>query len=39
MACELGRKIHWDPEKEVITGDEKAQQLVSRPYRSPWKLL
>jgi predicted dehydrogenase len=39
MACELGRKIQWDPAKEVITGDEAAQELISRPYRSPWKLL
>ncbi len=34
----VGRKIKWDPEKEVILGDSDATQLMTRPYRSPWHL-
>ncbi len=34
----VGRKIKWDPVKEVIVGDAEASRLLSRPYRSPWKL-
>jgi predicted dehydrogenase len=30
--------ILWDPEKEIITNNPKAQRLVSRPMRSPWYL-
>jgi len=33
-----GRKIKWDPEKEIIQGDGGASELLSRPYRAPWKL-
>ena len=34
----VGRKIKWDPEKEVIVGDAEATRLLSRDYRAPWKL-
>jgi len=34
----VGRKIQWDPEKEVIVGDAEATRLLSRDYRAPWKL-
>ena len=34
----VGRKITWDPEKEVIVGDPEASKLLTRPYREPWKL-
>lgn len=30
--------IKWDPEKEVIVGNEEAAKLLSRDYRGPWKL-
>lgn len=33
-----GRKIKWDPAKEIILNDEGASQLLSRGYRMPWKL-
>jgi predicted dehydrogenase len=38
IAIRLGRKINWDPAKEVIVGDEDAASWVSRPYRAPWTL-
>ncbi|HVV71646.1 MAG TPA: gfo/Idh/MocA family oxidoreductase, partial [Verrucomicrobiae bacterium] len=34
----VGRRIRWDVQNEVIVGDEQASKLLSRPYRSPWKL-
>jgi predicted dehydrogenase len=34
----VGRKIKWDAEQEVIVGDAEASQLLTRPYRAPWKL-
>ena len=34
----VGRKIKWDAAKEVILGDADASKLLTRPYRSPWKL-
>lgn len=30
--------IKWDPEKEVIVGNDEAAKLLSRDYRGPWKL-
>ena len=38
IAIRLGRKIQWDPAKEEIMGDKEAAAMLSRPYRSPWKL-
>jgi hypothetical protein len=38
IAMLVGRRIRWDPIKEVILGDEEATRLLSRPYRAPWKL-
>ncbi len=34
----VGRKIQWDPAKEVIVGDKEASKLLTREYRKPWKL-
>jgi len=34
----VGRKLKWDVKKERIPGDTEAAKLLSRPYRSPWKL-
>jgi predicted dehydrogenase len=34
----VNRKIKWDPDKEIILDDAEAARLLSRPYRSPWKL-
>ena len=32
------RKLKWDVASEKISGDADATKLMSRPYRSPWKL-
>jgi predicted dehydrogenase len=34
----VGRKIKWDAAKEKIIGDADASKLLTRKYRSPWKL-
>jgi predicted dehydrogenase len=34
----LGRKIKWDPEKEMAIDDETANKTLELRYRSPWKL-
>ena len=34
----LGRKLHWDGEKEKVIGDEQANRLLSRPQRYPYVL-
>ncbi len=36
IACEVGRKITWDAEKETIP-DDPAAALLKREYRAPWK--
>jgi GFO/IDH/MocA oxidoreductase family protein len=36
ISLRLGRKIHWDSEKEEIIGDAEASAMLQRPYRKPW---
>lgn len=31
-----GRTIHWDPENEVVIGDNEAAAICNRAYRAPW---
>ena len=38
IAIRTGRKIKYDPVKEVIVGDEYANRLVNVPMRAPWHL-
>jgi myo-inositol 2-dehydrogenase / D-chiro-inositol 1-dehydrogenase len=38
IAIRVGRKIKFDPVKEVIVGDEQANRLVNQPMRPPWHL-
>jgi predicted dehydrogenase len=38
IAVRTGRKLTWDPVKETIVGDKEAADMLSRPYRTPWKL-
>jgi hypothetical protein len=36
MAMKLGRTLTWDPVAGCIVGDDEANRLLSRPYRSHW---
>ncbi len=38
IAWRVGRKIRWDAQRERVLGDTEADQLVTKRYRSPWKL-
>jgi predicted dehydrogenase len=38
IAMLAGRKIKWDPRREVIVGDRDAGKLLTRTYRKPWKM-
>ena len=37
IACRLGRKLQWDPAKDIFKNDAEANALVSCPLRAPWK--
>ena len=37
-AFRLGRKLQWDPEEELFVNDPDANQRMTRPLRSPWRL-
>ncbi len=36
IAMKLGRKLRWDPDKEVFIGDDEANAMLSRPQRAPY---
>jgi hypothetical protein len=38
IAIRVGRKIHYDPVKEHVIGDEEADLLAHQPMRAPWHL-
>jgi hypothetical protein len=38
IAYKLKRPLKWSPEKEVFVGDDEANRLLSRAYRSPWRV-
>jgi predicted dehydrogenase len=38
VAIRLGRNVKWDPQKETFPGDDEANQMLTRPLRSPWQL-
>jgi hypothetical protein len=38
LAIRLGRKLNYDPDKEVFIGDEEANRFIDVPMRSPWHL-
>ena len=35
----LGKKLKWDPEKEIFPDEPEANKMLSRPMRSPWRLI
>jgi predicted dehydrogenase len=36
VAMNLGRTLAWDPQAQRVIGDDEANRLLRRPYRSPW---
>ncbi|MBN1417772.1 MAG: Gfo/Idh/MocA family oxidoreductase [Planctomycetes bacterium] len=38
ISFRLKRKLRWDPEKERVIDDEKANGMLLRTFRAPWKL-
>ena len=38
IAIRLGRKLKWNPKKELFVNDSEANRLLSRPMRSPWHI-
>ena len=36
LSQRLGRTLHWDPAQGRVIGDEEANRLLARRYRSPW---
>jgi predicted dehydrogenase len=38
IAREIGRKIRWDPEKEIFHGDDEANAYLDRPKRKAYEL-
>ena len=38
IACQLGRKLTFDPAKEAFVGDEEANRMRSRAMREPWRI-
>jgi len=38
IACRLQRKLRWDAATEQFVDDREANQMLSRPMRSPWHL-
>ncbi|MCX8065789.1 MAG: Gfo/Idh/MocA family oxidoreductase [Candidatus Hydrogenedentes bacterium] len=38
IAMRLGRKLNWDPEKEMFVNDDEANRMMQPSMRSPWRL-
>jgi len=36
IAMKLGRRLRWDPDKEVFINDDEANRMLSRPQRKPY---
>lgn len=36
IAMKLGRKLNWDPDKEMFVNDNEANSMLSRPQRAPY---
>jgi predicted dehydrogenase len=36
LSQKLGRSLTWDAKEQRVVGDEEANKLLRRPYRSPW---
>jgi hypothetical protein len=38
ISLRLGRKLKWDPAQDRFIGDDEANAMLARPYRSPWTI-
>jgi len=38
IAMRLGRKLKWNPDREEFVNDDRANRMLAKPMRSPWKL-
>ena len=38
MSLQLGRSLTWDPKTHKVVGDAEASQMLTRPYRGPWRI-
>lgn len=38
ITMKLGRKLRWDPDKELFIGDDQATRLLTKPLRAPWHM-
>ena len=38
IAFRTGRKLFWDGSKSQFIDDQKANEMMSRTYREPWKM-
>lgn len=38
ISMRLGRKLHWDPQKEEVVDDKQANAMRARAMRKPWNL-
>jgi hypothetical protein len=38
IALRSGRRVTWDPAREVVTGDEEQARMVNRPYLALWRM-
>jgi len=38
ISTRLGRSLKWDAAKQQVAVDAEANQMLSRPYRAPWRL-
>jgi predicted dehydrogenase len=36
IAIRIGRKLNWDPDKEIFVNDKEADEFVAREQRKPW---
>ena len=36
LSMQLGRSLKWNPDQGLVVGDDEANRLLTRPYRSPW---
>ena len=36
LSLRLGRTLAWDQERGLVIGDDEANRLLRRPYRTPW---